>query len=51
MSALLLSRCLLGVIPFEKTLLDQLLMNAKSKYELSEITKKQNLFDLTVGYS
>lgn len=39
----------LSLTLFEKIPLDQLLMNSENKYELDEISKQLNLFDLTLG--
>jgi hypothetical protein len=41
---------ILSLTLFEKTPLDQLLMSSENKYELDEITKQLNLFDLTLGH-
>ena len=41
---------ILSLTLFEKTPLDQLLMNSENKYELVENTKQLNLFDLTLGH-
>jgi hypothetical protein len=41
---------ILSLTLFEKTPLDQLLMNSEKKYELDETTKQLNLFDLTLGH-
>ena len=41
---------ILSLTLFEKTPLDQLLMNSENKYELDENAKQLNLFDLTLGH-
>jgi hypothetical protein len=41
---------ILSLTLFEKTPLDQLLMNSENKYEPDETSKQLNLFDLTLGH-
>ena len=41
---------ILSLTLFEKTPLDQLLMNSENKHELDKMSKQLNLFDLTLGH-